>query len=251
MRDHSWKTENRSSDEADQKANFFELFSETPIPNEELLGNLGLYLNRQTLTRILFMQEIYKESVDIRGDVMDFGTRWGQNMALFANFRGIFEPYNHNRKIIGFDTFEGFPEHAISEIDGSETTVNDFNTTDSYDNYLRQIMEYHESESPISHIKKFEVIKGDVENTLEDYLDNNPQTIISLAYFDLDLYSPTNKSLELIWDKIPKGGIIGFDDLNTESWSGETQALDDVVGIDEFEIKRVSYNSRPSYIIKE
>jgi hypothetical protein len=251
MANHIWKTENRSSDEADQKANFFELFSETPIPNEELLDNLGLYLNRQILSRILFMQDIYYKFVGTRGDVMEFGTRWGQNMSLFANFRGIFEPYNHNRKIIGFDTFEGFPDRSISEIDGSKTSVNDFSTTGSYDDYLHKILEYHESESPISHIRKFEVIKGDVENTLEDYLDNNPQTMISLAYFDLDLYSPTKKCLEVIWDKIPKGGIIGFDDLNSKSWPGETQALDDVVGIDEFEIKRVSYTSRPSYIIKK
>src|SRR4051812_27502689 len=40
----------------------------------------------------------------------------GQNLALMETFRGIYEPFNHNRKIIGFDTFEGFP--AIHEKDG-------------------------------------------------------------------------------------------------------------------------------------
>lgn len=251
MKDNPWETKKGNSDEAEQRADFFELFSDSPLPDDELLGNLGLYLNRQTLTRILFMQDIYQESINIRGDVMEFGTRWGQNMALFANFRGMFEPYNHNRKIIGFDTFEGFPEESISENDNVETTANEFNTIEAYDEYLRQIMEYHESESPISHIKKFEVIKGNVENTLEDHLNENPQTMVALAYFDLDLYSPTKKCLELIWERIPKGGVIGFDDLNTESWPGETEALNDVIGLDEFKIKRYPYTSRPSYIIKE
>jgi hypothetical protein len=227
------------------------LFSDTPIPDDELLGNLGLYLNRQTLTRMLFMRDMYEKSVNVRGDVMDFGTRWGQNMALFANFRGIFEPYNHNRKIIGFDTFDGFPIESISERDSSKTTSGGFATTESYDKYLRQIMNYHENESPISHIKKFEIVKGNVENTLEDYLNNNQQTIVALAYFDLDLYSPTKKCLELVWDRVPKGGVVGFDDLNSKSWPGETEALNDVIGLDEFEIKRLSYSSRPSYIVKK
>jgi hypothetical protein len=251
MSDNRWKTEKGSSEEAEQRAEFFELFSGTPIPEDELLSNLGLYLNRQTLTRILFMREIYEKSVGVRGDVLDFGTRWGQNMALFSNFRGMFEPYNHKRKIVGFDTFGGFPEDSISEEDASDTIAGEFDTVDSYDEYLRQVMNYHESESPISHIRKFEIIKGDVEDTLEDYLDDNPQTMVALAYFDLDLYSPTKKCLELIWDRIPKGGVIGFDDLNTESWPGETKALNDVIGLDEFEIKRLPYTSRPSYIIKE
>jgi hypothetical protein len=52
---------------------------------------------------------------------MEFGVRWGQNMALFTSFRNIYEPYNVSRKIIGFDTFAGFP--SISEQDGVAETV--------------------------------------------------------------------------------------------------------------------------------
>ena len=39
---------------------------------------------------------------------MEFGVRWGQNLITLNNLRGIYEPFNHSRKIIGFDTFEGF-----------------------------------------------------------------------------------------------------------------------------------------------
>ena len=58
------------------------------------------------------MQRIYAEIVPVHGVIMEFGVRWGQNLALFSNLRGIHEPFNYNRRIIGFDTFEGFP--AIS-----------------------------------------------------------------------------------------------------------------------------------------
>ena len=54
--------------------------------------------------------ELYQKILNVHGVVIEFGTRWGQNLALFESFRGMYEPYNHFRKIIGFDTFEGFLE---------------------------------------------------------------------------------------------------------------------------------------------
>ena len=41
---------------------------------------------------------------------MEFGLRWGQNLALLIAIRGMLEPYNIKRSIIGFDTFEGLPK---------------------------------------------------------------------------------------------------------------------------------------------
>jgi hypothetical protein len=123
------------------------------------------------------MYELYSEIVDIHGDVMEFGTRYGENITLFSNFRGFMEPYNHSRKIIGFDTFEGFPESAISKQDTS-AEPDEFIIPQDYEEYLDKLMEYHETESPISHKKKYDLIKGDVTETLRTYLDDNPQTII-------------------------------------------------------------------------
>ena len=80
------------------------------IPHNEISQNLGLYLKRHALSRILFMDDLYKKIINVNGSIIEFGVRWGQNMALFENFRGIYEPYNYTRKIIGFDTFSGFPE---------------------------------------------------------------------------------------------------------------------------------------------
>lgn len=79
------------------------------IPDSELMDNLGLFLRRQNLARLLFMDQIYKMILDVHGVVMEFGVRWGQNISLFQNLRAIYEPFNYNRKIIGFDTFDGFP----------------------------------------------------------------------------------------------------------------------------------------------
>tara|TARA_B110000008_G_C16949992_1_gene555997 strand:- start:1163 stop:1924 length:762 start_codon:yes stop_codon:yes gene_type:complete len=237
-----------SSNEAISRKQLLKLFSESPIPQDELLQNLGLFLKRQDLSNIIFMHELYQKILNIHGVVIEFGTRWGQNLALFESFRGMYEPFNHTRKILGFDTFNGFP--SVHPKDGKDRVIKKggFSVTRGYENYLESVMNYHETESPISHIKKFEIIKGDAIKETEIYLKKNPHTIIALAYFDFDLYEPTKKCLELIKPFVTKGTVIGFDELNFSSYPGETIAFKEVFGLDAFKITRTPYSSCTSYI---
>lgn len=50
-----------SEQKAQQRKEFLKEFKSSPIPDNEILSNLGLYINRQKLSRILFMQELYKK----------------------------------------------------------------------------------------------------------------------------------------------------------------------------------------------
>lgn len=233
--------------EKEMREEFFRLFKDSPIPDEEMLRNLGLYIRRQELKRHLFMNELYKKIIDVNGIIVEFGTRWGQNLALFESFRGIYDPFNLYRKIVGFDTFEGFP--SVTEKDGGFVSQNDYSVSENYEDYLEQIMQYHEQESPVGHLKKFEIIKGDVVVEVEKYFDEHPETIVALAYFDLDLYSPTKKCLETIKDHLTKGSVLGFDELNDHNHPGETLALKEVFGLGKYEIKRNCYSVRQSYIV--
>jgi hypothetical protein len=233
--------------EMSSRDKFYELYLDSSIPSSERLQNLGLYINRQSLSRLLFMHELYQKVINIHGVVMEFGVRWGQNMSLFTNFRGIYEPYNYNRKVIGFDTFEGFPELDLK--DGDKISVGDYAVTSDYIEELEAVLKYHESESPISQKKKFELVKGDATKTLEKYLEDNPETIVSLAYFDFDIYLPTKKCLELVKDRLTKGSIIAFDELNCPDFPGETLALKEVFGLDKYSIQRSPLNPLISYIV--
>jgi hypothetical protein len=237
-----------SSQELNSRKELLNLFKSSPIPTDELLQNLGLFLKRQDLTNILFMHELYQKIIDVHGVVIEFGTRWGQNLALFESFRGIYEPFNHTRKIIGFDTFEGFPSTHPKDGNNEVIKKGGFSVTDGYEDYLESILNYHETESPISHIKKFEIIKGDAIEQTEIYLKKNPHTIIALAYFDFDLYEPTKKCLELIKPFITKGTIIGFDELNHSDYPGETIAFKEVFGLNSFKITRTPHSPCTSYI---
>ena len=105
-----------SNSEKQLREDFFNLYKSSPIPERQILSNLGLFINSKNLSRILFMDYLYRKIIDVQGVIMEFGVRWGQNMSLFSALRGIYEPFNRHRKIIGFDTFEGFPN--IHDKDG-------------------------------------------------------------------------------------------------------------------------------------
>lgn len=235
-------------DEIKNREEYFEKFKNTPIPDSELLTNLGLFINRQSLSRVIFMNELYKKIINVNGVIMEFGVRWGQNLSLFSNFRGMYEPYNFTRKIIGFDTFSGFP--SVHKNDGEKEFIKKgaYGVSENYEDYLEDILTYHEKESPISHKKKYELIKGDGTKTIKEYLEKNPQTIISFAYFDFDIYEPTKVCLEAILPHLTKGSIIAFDELNDPNFPGETIAFKEVLGLNNYEIKRSPLNPLISYI---
>ncbi|KOC31913.1 TylF/MycF/NovP-related O-methyltransferase [Clostridium botulinum] len=244
-------TGNSNIEEKSNREKFYDVFTKCPIPSNEVLSNLGLFISRQSLSRILFMNELYKKIIDVHGSVIEFGVRWGQNLALFESFRGMYEPFNYNRKIIGFDTFSGFT--SIDEKDGNSSVIIDgaYSVSENYEEYLEEILKYHESESPISHIKKYELIKGDATVKIHEYLEANPETIIALAYFDFDIYKPTKECLQAIKSHLTKGSIIGFDELNYYNFPGETLALKEVLGLDKYRIQRSPLSPLQSYIIIE
>ena len=119
--------------------------------------------------------------------------------------------------------------------------------TDSYEDYLEEILENQEKDNPLGHIRKFELCKGDGIKQIHEYLKHNPETIISMAYFDFDLYEPTKECLKAIKPRLVKGSIIGFDELNDPDSPGETLALMEVFGLEEVKLKRYPFTSRVSY----
>ncbi len=226
-----------------------ELFRNSPIPDTSLLANLGLFLNSKTLSRILFMDFLYRQAIPIQGVVMDFGTRWGQNMTLFASLRAIYEPYNRHKKIIGFDTFKGFPR--IGEEDGHSEMMEAGNicVTDDYLPYLENLMAAIEGDNPLAHIRKYDFVVGDACTGIYEYLERFPETIVAMAFFDFDLYEPTKKCLEAIKPRLVKGSVLGFDELNDHDSPGETRALMDVFGLNNIALRRYPFASRVSYFV--
>lgn len=240
---------NASDEEQATRQDFMTLYRKCPIPENELMENLGLFVKRQNLSRILAMDDIYRRILEVPGIIIEFGVRWGHNLALFESLRGIYEPFNHTRKIVGFDTFAGFPSVSMKDGTADVATVGSYGVTEDYCSYLKSLLDCHEKESPISHIKKFELVAGDAGVEIDRYLERHPETLVAFAYFDLDVYEPTKKCLEAIRPHLTRGSIVGFDELNYKVFPGETLALKEVLGLDRYRIMRSRHAAYQSFLM--
>ena len=195
------------------------------IEGSELLDNLGLFVTPKERRREFFWYEVYRLLEGHPGSIGQFGVRWGRELALFDSLRSIFEPYNHSRKILAFDTFSGYT--SITENDGEAKQIVEGNlsTFGGYANRLRKLLEIRQELSVNPHIQKFELFEGPVDETLQTFLDNNPEIVFSLVHLDFNLYQPTKYVLERLSTHTIKGTIFVFDELCCPALPGETIAF--------------------------
>jgi hypothetical protein len=195
-----------------------------------------VFLKRQVLSRLIYQDMLYRKIVNVPGVICEFGVQWGATMAALINLRGIHEPFNHSRTIHGFDTFEGFV--GVSAEDGAAPAEGDYATSKGYEALLEEILTLQESFSPLPHMKKFELIKGDVTTTLPRWIDTNKHAIISMAIFDMDVYEPTKAAIACVVPRLTRGSLLVFDELNCRHFPGETQAVIEGLGLGKLRLER-------------
>ena len=230
------------------------LYEKNPIPKDEILENLFLYLTKKDFSHLIFLNDLYKKIINVHGNIYEFGTRWGRNLSIFTLLRGVYEPYNYTRKIVGFDTFSGFLKESLNLKDGRHQTIKkgSYSVTKNYEDYLEKILNLKNSELPIDHIKKFDIVKGDAVKKAKSYLKTNQHDIVAFAYFDLDLYSPTKELIKLIMPRTVGGSILLFDELNHPAYPGETRAfLEQLIKKNKFKLIRSELSAAKSYIVIE
>lgn len=241
-----------SEEHKENRKRLVQMFEQSPLPTEDKLINFGLYMRSPYLASILFLDEMYQKILDVPGVIMEFGVWWGSNLALFQSLRGVYEPYNYTRKVVGFDTFEGYPDYMKEEDKNSKYLFKgNYSVSENYEEYLSELMDYHEKENVMPNKKKYELVKGDVVQTLPKYLEDNPQTVISMVYFDMGLYEPTKVALQAIRPYLTKGSILIMDELNFPDMPGETIAVREVLGLDKYRIQRSKYTPDRCYITIE
>jgi hypothetical protein len=216
----------------------------------ERIDGFPKFASRQAIAKFLARYEIFKEIIDVNGSIVECGVLHGAGLLTWAKLSSIFEPANHVRKVIGFDTFEGFP--SISDADrteGDSSHLVEGGLTGSPLDDVQRAVSLYDQNRPIAHIPKVELVKGDLCKTGPAYLKLNPHLVVSMLYLDLDLYEPTKVALETFLPRMPKGAVIVFDELNAKMFPGETLAVDEVLGLRNIRIRRMPFDSYVSYCV--
>lgn len=181
---------------------------------------------------------------NIPGDIVELGVFKGSGMAGWLKVGSSMQT---NRKVIGFDFFNQKDLiDSIKTMDGElmESLFNDrnFNPT-GYKEILNILLTN-------MHFKNFELHQGDVFDTIPRYLAENPGFRISIVNFDLDTEAPTYFSLNQLWPRVVKNGILIFDEYGINEWT-ESDAVDRFISEKGLELIRTDYSSPSAYIIKK
>ncbi|HEY4798922.1 MAG TPA: TylF/MycF/NovP-related O-methyltransferase, partial [Bacteroidia bacterium] len=193
--------------------------------------------------------ELFQKIVNVHGHIIECGVFLGGGLMTWAQLSAIYEPVNHIRRVVGFDTFTGFTEIKDQDKgDNYHHAKAGGLATNAHSDILESIRLFDLNRS-IGHIPKVELVKGDALKTIPDYVKNNKHLVVAMLYLDFDLYEPTKVAIETFLPRMPKGSILVFDELNQAQWPGETLAVLETIGIRNIKIERFPYTSAISYAV--
>ena len=221
------------------------------VPIETRLNNFEKYVKRQSLSRFLARYELFKMQLPIKGCIVECGVHHGGGLLGWAKMASALEPYVLDRRIFGFDTFEGFPSVCDKDVGAGNDEAKVGGLVIGYDVYaeLQDLISEYDETRYLNQFKKTFLVKGDACETIPRFVKEHPYVVISLIFLDFDLYEPTKVALNYLLPRMPKGAVLAFDELNNPWWPGETLALLEHFDINEKSIKRFSFDPNISYIV--
>jgi hypothetical protein len=163
---------------------------------------------------------------NVEGDIVESGVYKGGNLILCKKMLNLFNI--SNKKIYGYDTFEGMTEPTSNDKDifgenpfkmWKKSQKEDYN--DWCYSSIEEVKKSFEKETGNS--QSLNLVKGRVEETLLKEV-NLPKKI-SLLRLDTDWYESSKIELEVLYPRLVKGGVLIIDDYG--HWEGVKKSVDD------------------------
>jgi hypothetical protein len=201
--------------------------------------------------RFLCRSKIFEQILHVHGWIVDCGVFLGAGLMTWAHLSAILEPLNHVRRIVGVDSFAGFPKiHAEDKLTNEALGVPNGLKADSYDD-LNEAIRLYDLYRPLGHIQRVQLLRGDAAQTIPELVRKTPHLVVALLYLDFDLFEPTKVAIEQLLPYMPKGAIIAFDELNNAFWPGETAAVFQTIGLRNLRLQRFPFQPQISYAVLE
>jgi len=194
--------------------------------------------------KVISHTELYKRIIHLPGTVAEFGVYKANSLIRWLSLREIFETVSA-RRIIGFDAFGSFPTKELSKVKSDSNFIQEFEKSGGDGLSLEETHSILKTKL----FTNYELIDGDVRNSLPNFLKKNNSERFSLIHLDMDVYEPTVFVLNQLYERLVTGGLIIIDDYNTVE--GATIALDEfIVKYPNLKIEKLHYNNIPSFIKK-
>lgn len=196
---------------------------------EDVLENFTTFQRRINLAKFLAHVDVFKQIVDVPGCIVECGVFKGTSLMTFVKLIEVLCPGDSLKRVVGFDTFEGFvgldardgaPDDTRSKVTGGWNS-GDFLAT------LERAIDITQRDSMVPRVKRVELVKGDIATSVPAYVKRNPGLRISLLHLDVDLYEPTLVALQQLYPLVVAGGIVLLDEYAMDGFPGESAAFDE------------------------
>lgn len=155
-------------------------------------------------TFLLNLQQILREEVP--GDFAELGVWRGNTASVLAHYARA-----SHRKVVLFDTFEGFDPRDMQGIDATKTM--EFSDTSE-----RLVTEVIGDASVVC-----EFVKGRFPQSLRP----EHRRLYAAVSLDCDLYEPMHAGLEFFYEHLSPGGMMLIHDYANPAWEGVRVAVDE------------------------
>jgi len=204
-------------------------------------NNFYLSSDKSRLEKCIAQYKLFEMVKDVPGDIFEFGVFKGCSLIRFASFRDIFD-LQESKAIYGFDIFDLFPE---TDYEPDKELRNDFINIAGESSISKEQLEFVLDKKGFNNIS---LIEGDILETSNSFIQENPNVQISLLHIDTDIYEPAKIILETFYDKLSIGGILIVDNYNV--FEGETKAVNDFLKDEKVHMKKLTFSKTPYYYIK-
>ena len=204
-------------------------------------NNFYLKSDPVRLKKAICQFEIFKQTTNVSGDIVECGVFKGSSLIRFLTFRDLLK--QQKKKVVGFDPFGKFPKQKIKEDNKFGISHNKSSGLGINKNILNKYLRRKK-------FKNFRLIKGDIKKTLPVFLKKEKKMKISFLHLDMDVFEPTKFALDFFYNKISKNAFILIDDY--EQVKGATKATQKFLNENKkLKLEKLKFDERLSFIIKK
>ena len=209
-------------------------------------NNFIMSSDTKILAKLFSKYDFIKKTEYVPGDIVELGVFKGSGIYAWLKAGKI--AGGINKKLYGFDIFD--EKELATNIKTKDKEVmdslfEDRNFSHSQVDYAKYLSHKLSSDG----FTNFKLIKGDVSQTMNYFLDKNPGFRASIINFDLDIYQPTIDCLNMLWQRVTKGGILIFDEYAIPEWT-ESDAVDEFISDKNINLISTKIEAPSAYIIK-
>lgn len=202
----------------------------------------GFYITSEPVRigKLISQYELYRSITHLPGQIVECGVFKGASFIRLAAFREILEG-QASRKLVGFDAFGKFPRPDGTVDQEFVQKFESFAGEGISEEELESVLEYKQAGN-------YELVAGNILETLPAYCQEHPELKIALLHIDVDVHDATVCILENLFERIVPGGVLMLDDYGTID--GETRAVDAFLAGTDYKIEKLPYSPTPAYIRK-